>query len=121
MLLRLHRQWFTSNSTIGELTVDGQPECFVLEDPYRADGVKVPGATCIPRGLYQIQITFSNRFQRELPLLLHVPGFEGIRIHPGNKPADTEGCLLPGKTRMIDFVSQSREAFNSLFEKLQDA
>jgi hypothetical protein len=26
----------------------------------------------------------------------NVPGFSGIRIHPGNIDDDTDGCLIPG-------------------------
>ena len=56
-----------------------------------------------------------------LPLLLDVPAYEGIRIHPGNTDADTEGCLLPGKTKSADMVASSRLAFTALFEKIKAA
>ena len=54
-------------------------------------------------------------------MLCNVPMFEGIRIHPGNSAADTEGCLLPGLSRAEDWVSSSRVAFNRLFDKLYAA
>jgi hypothetical protein len=56
-------------------------------------------------------------------LLQSVPGFEGIRIHPGNTDADTEGCLLPGMSLGLggESVSRSREAFEALFAKLDAA
>ena len=63
----------------------------------------------------------SPRFRRQLPLLVGVPGFEGIRIHPGNYPSDTEGCLLPGQSRLPDAVMGSRLAFECLFAKLLGA
>ena len=53
-----------------------------------------------------------------MPLLLDVPGFEGIRIHPGNFPRDTEGCLLPGRERLPDAVQGSRLAYVDLLAKL---
>jgi hypothetical protein len=121
MQLELKRKWFTPNSTIGELFVDGVFECFVLEDCYRPNEPKVPGKTAIPTGRYEVRITPSPRFKRDLPLLLGVPGFEGVRIHPGNTPADTEGCLLPGRVRGDDRVLESRAAFDALFEKLKRA
>ena len=121
MNLQLKRKWFTDKSTIGELFIDiNQWECFILEDVVR-EGPKIPGKTAIPEGVYRIIINHSQRFNRDLPLLLNVPGFEGIRIHPGNTDKDTEGCLLPGQTRSQDFVGSSRLAFDLLFSKLNTA
>ncbi len=117
MKLYLLRKWFTDESTIGELYLDGAFECFILEDAVR-DGPKIPGKTAIPEGLYQVVITYSPRFKRDLPLLVDVPGYEGIRIHPGNDAGNTEGCLLPGQTREENFVGHSRAAFYLLFVKL---
>jgi hypothetical protein len=93
-----------------------------LEDRYRpAPEAKVPGATCIPLGRYEVRITHSPKFDRDLPLLIGVPGFEGVRIHPGNTAADTEGCLLPGRVRHGEAVQESRAAFVDLFAKLRGA
>ena len=83
--------------------------------------MKLAGATCIPAGSYPLVINRSARFRRLLPQLLGVPGFEGIRIHPGNTDADTEGCILVGQTRSEDFVGSSRAALRALFTKLQAA
>lgn len=103
----LRRQWFTSKSTVGVLSMAGHGECFVLEDVTR-NGPKVFGETAIPQGRYQILFTFSPRFKRELPLLVDVKGFSGIRIHAGNFPRDTEGCLLVGDRRAEDAVYNSK-------------
>lgn len=122
MKLELKRKWLTGKSTIGELYVDGVFQCVVLEDCYRPPPEpKVYGETCIPCGTYEVRITHSPRFGRDLPLLIGVPGFEGVRIHPGNTAADTEGCLLPGLLRGADQVFDSRLAFNALFAKLMRA
>lgn len=119
MNLDLVRRWLTDTSTIGELYVDGVRECFVLEDRYRPPPeAKVPGSTCIPVGRYEVQLTHSPKFGRTLPLVVDVPGFEGIRIHPGNHPTDTEGCLLPGLERLPDAVQGSRLAFEHLWARL---
>lgn len=107
--------------TIGELSIDGQRECFTLEDVVRADGVKVWGETAIPAGTYTVDITYSPRFKRPLPLLVSVRGFEGIRIHPGNTASDTEGCILVGQGRGQDCIVASRAAFANLFAKIQAA
>jgi hypothetical protein len=128
MKLTLKRKTFTETSTIGELSIDGKFECFILEDkdrglnqslPSEAKQLKVDAKTAIPKGTYEIAITFSNRFKQYLPLIMNVPAFDGIRIHSGNVAADTEGCLLPGQTMSIDMVQQSKKAFSLLFAKLK--
>ena len=131
MELELTRTTRTNRSTIGELTVNGKFECFILEDKDRGlqqgmalselMAAKIKTRTAIPTGRYEIVTNFSDRFQKMLPLLLDVPAFAGIRIHPGNTDADTEGCLLPGKTKSRDMVGSSRAAFAVLFEKIKTA
>lgn len=119
MELQVKRTDFSEESTIGELSVDGQFECYTLEDKVRP--VKIAGSTAIPAGRYEVVISLSQRFGRLLPLLLNVPEFEGVRIHSGNTAANTEGCILVGKTKSENFVGQSREAFECLFDKLKAA
>lgn len=129
MILQLEPHAKTMQTTIGKLFINGSFECYILEDYDRGlkqgtpidqiKKIKVYGKTCIPEGTYEIGITFSNRFQKYLPLLINVPGFDGIRIHPGNKEEDSLGCLLPGTTLATDFVGNSKLAFNSLFAKLK--
>lgn len=121
MRLSLTRDQKGSQCTMGLLTIDGVPECFTLEDVVRPDGVKIPGETAIPAGIYTVDITYSPRFKRDLPLLIGVKGFVGIRIHPGNTAANTEGCILVGRTRGGGRVNESVLAFDKLFGKLQAA
>lgn len=121
----LSRKWHTGKSTIGELFVNGnwRRECYILEDHDRLskNKEKVYGETAIPKGNYIIDITYSRRFKRKLPILRDVPGFRGIRIHAGNTARDTEGCLLPGTTKRSNFVGSSKRAFNKLFKQLEKA
>ncbi len=120
MELTLQRKWFTEKSTIGALAVDGAFECFTLEDKQRApDEPKLFGQTAIPLGRYEVAITHSPRFGIDMPLLLEVPGFQGVRIHPGNRPEDTEGCILVGQEHQVDTILESRLAYAALFAKLQ--
>lgn len=131
MNLNLKRRWFTENSTVGELFVDGKWECYILEDAARPVGVKVPGKTCIPEGLYNVSLTLSPRFRKTLPLIYNHPDyscrdgrgvkFEGVRIHAGNTDKDAEGCLIPGQERTKDMVMKSRDALKALMEKLVKA
>jgi hypothetical protein len=119
MRLRVERKWLTAAATIGLLTVDGVNECFTLEDKVRAE--KVYGETAIPAGTYNVVITHSKRFKRDLPLLEDVPNFEGVRIHPGNTAADTDGCLLVGTSKGPDVIFESRKAFDALYNKIKSA
>jgi hypothetical protein len=118
MKLTLLRKEFTQKSTIGSLLIDDQFFCFTLEDVVR-EGDKVNGQTAIPFGIYKVIIDFSNRFKKDMPHILDVPNFEGIRIHSGNTDADTEGCILLGFTKQRDFIGNSRLAFDAFFPKLQ--
>jgi hypothetical protein len=118
----LRRIQFSNDCTIGELVLGAEERhvCWVCEDPVReiagqpVESWKIKGSTAIPTGRYQIKRTWSNRFQATMPQLLDVPGFEGIRIHPGNTSADTEGCLLPGVDRLPHGVGESRVAFREV-------
>ena len=119
MNLKLVRDTFTDESTMGQLYVDGKWQCYTLEDKLR--DVKIYGETCIPYGTYEVVVTWSNRFKRQMPLLVDVPGFSGIRIHSGNDSHDTDGCILVGRTKAPNWVGESRLAFDAFFPHLQAA
>lgn len=128
-ILNLNRRIYTAKSTIGELLLDNEFQCNTLEDTVRdpnKDGKlskdeKVYGKTAIPAGKYEVVISYSNKFKKKLPLLLNVPHYKGIRIHPGNTELDSLGCILVGKydPEVPDFVGASRAAFNDLMPKLE--
>jgi hypothetical protein len=111
------RDTFTENSTIGKMLIDGAFFCYTLEDTIRDK--KIDGETAIPYGTYKVIINMSNRFKREMPLLLNVPNFEGVRIHNGNTKADTHGCILVGATKSKDFIGDSKTTFTKLMNKLK--
>jgi hypothetical protein len=121
MRLVVKRKWFTDEATCGELWIDGKFFCYTLEDVVRS-GEKVTGKTAIPYGTYKLVIDYSNRFKKDMPHVLNVPGFEGIRIHVGNKAADTEGCLLVAISlgQGKNYISGSVPAFNALMAKIKD-
>ena len=124
MKLILRRRWFTDTTTIGELrTPDGAFVCFTLEDVVRPKGAaKVYARTAIPAGVYSVIINESRRFKALMPLVQNVPGFSGIRIHPGNDHEDTEGCILVGRRRGPNMtIVESRLAYQSVFDRIQAA
>lgn len=116
------------NYTIGKLYIDGKYFCDTLEDTDRGlddsqtyneiMNKKIKSKTAIPTGEYIVMSTLSPRFKRNLPLVMNVKGFEGIRIHSGNISEHTEGCILVGKNRVIGKVVDSRKTLELLLQKL---
>ncbi len=122
MELTLQRIAKDKNYTLGELSVDGEKFCHTLEPTWRKPEVrKVPGKTAIPAGRYPVVITLSPKFNEWLPLLLHVPGFTGIRIHAGNTAKDTKGCILVGENTGKGVLSDSRLWVERLKRRIVDA
>lgn len=116
---------------IGKLYIDGEYFCDVIEDTDRGlddsmsvDEIlkkKIKGETAIPTGHYSIEITYSPKYKRMMPLLIGVKGYSGIRIHSGNTSKDTEGCLLVGRNTVVGMVTDSRNTYQRLFARLQNA
>ena len=131
MELKLIRKYRCSNYCIDKLYINNEYFSDALEDPDRGltdtmsleeiKKIKIKGNTCIPYGTYNITITYSPRFKKNLPLLNNVKGFDGIRIHSGNKPQDTEGCLLPGFNKVKGQVIDSRVTTDKLIAQIQQA
>ena len=129
MKLTLNRNTRSAESTIGDLLINDEFFCYVLEDFDRGltssmseaeiQQKKVYAKTAIPKGTYKVVITFSPRFKQYMPLLLNVKGFQGIRIHAGNNAGHTEGCLILGMTKSTNFVGQSKIAYSRLMAKLK--
>ena len=114
--------------TIGRMSLNGVYFCDTLEDTDRGlnatmslDEIlakKVKAQTAIPTGKYDVILTFSPRFKRVLPLLLNVPGYQSIRVHNGNRPDSTEGCLLVGENKAKGQVLNSRATLEKLMSVL---
>ena len=104
----------------GLLTVDGQSSIYTLE----RQGVQ------IPLGTYPIEITASQdltcrcpdgKISHLLPLLDNVPGRSAIRIHGGNWPRDSEGCILVGLQKGAGMIMQSQAALTPLVAQIRQA
>ena len=130
MNLTLKRLNLTPNYTEGELYVNGVYFCKTLEDTNRDlnkngqfdnNEKKVYGETCIPYGKYKVILRYSPKFKRELPEILEVPDFQGIRIHRGNKISDTLGCILCGEKVKNGYLSNSTPYEIKLVELFKQA
>ena len=131
MRITVKRIFTNDQYTIGHLYINGKYYCDTLEDadrcldsgmtPEQVKQVKseFPKKTAIPIGIYKLTLTYSPRFKKIMPLVNGVPGFEGIRIHPGNTDEDTEGCLLVGLNKVKGRVTQSRIQFDRVMRALQ--
>jgi hypothetical protein len=123
-------------STLGVLYLNNAPECFTLEDEFRAE--KIPGETRIPAGEYKIDLRRVDSPMTQRYRLKHswfswhleiqdVPGFKYVYIHKGNRDDDTDGCLLVGDgltTNQHDqdgYVGPSTGAFKRLYTKVRQA
>lgn len=102
MDMTLLRQPSQGGTTLGELQIDGEFECYTLEDEIRdVDGElaadqKIYGETAIPARRYRITLENSPRFGPDTLTVNNVPGFTGVRMHAGTTKEDTLGCVILG-------------------------
>ena len=110
--------------TIGRLEDEnGVKICDTLEPTwrnYKGGELKVPRKSAVPEGTYPVVVTKSWKFGKYLPLLVGVPGFEGIRIHSGNTNKDTEGCILVGQNLEKGKVLMSRITLERLMKLIEN-
>lgn len=122
--------------TVGRLLVDGKYVCDTLEPTDRGldCGMKLEdirrvkvneGVTAIPTGVYVVTLEvkspkFGGREQYafckgRLPRLVDVPGYEGVLLHIGNYPEDTQGCVLVGRNLVKGQLLCSAVTFRHLY------
>jgi hypothetical protein len=141
MKLLLKRIAHKPGYTIGKLYIDGAYFCDTLEDTDRGLKQSMPlaeikqlkqaGITAIPAGKYYVLMhiaspKYATRPANQsigglLPRLANVPGYDGVLIHIGNYPKDTEGCILVGKNKAVGAVLESTETFFQLYPLLKAA
>lgn len=142
MKIQLKRTYNNDRYCIGHLYIDGKFVCDTLEDtdrgldckmkPSELKRIKVKGKTAIPTGIYKVTVKvvspkyakkqfFKNFCGGKMPRLINVPAYDGILIHPGNKPEDTDGCLLVGSNKVKGGLINSTDAFVKIYDRLIQA
>ena len=117
MKIKVDRIYKGESYTIGKMYLNGEYFCDTLEDAIRP--VKIPNETAIPAGTYKVEVTYSPRFKRNLPLLVDVPNYTGIRIHNGSNKDHTSGCILVGFNTAKGKLTNSRKTSDKLTNLLK--
>ena len=127
----LDRRWAKPDYSIGRWYVNGELWCNTLEPTDRGlysymsteeiKKIKVIGKTAIPKGKYQITMSYSPKFKRYLPLINDIKCFSRVLVHVGNYPKDTEACIILGKNNKVGMVSNSTYWVNKFVEKVNEA
>lgn len=119
--IRLVRKWQTNKSTIGEFTIDNTDiKGYFLEE-------KGPDTTTsgveqrVPIGTYNLEWHFGTKIKKGLKLYNDVVSKDrAILIHSGNTADDTEGCLIAGSSKSVDFVGGSRDKLKEIFDFVEE-
>lgn len=128
---RLQRLEQDDEAMLGELRApDGKHVCYTLENRWRNNQRRV---SCIPAGRYRLVLRTHGGWNQRLAgfypdihegalELSGVPNRDAILIHPGNFHGDTQGCILPGRTRTVHgghfAVLQSGDAYRAIYPPL---
>jgi len=131
-LLTVTRRWQTANSTISTFEspiIDTGTSCepsivsgYMLESKGPASTIKNQNRR-IPAGTYHLKWHKSPKFNhKKMPLLYNdqVSESRRILIHNGNYPKDTEGCLLVGSNKALDYVGRSNDTLKEVLTFLKD-
>lgn len=115
MRIVVERKWETATSICGEMSIDGQWECYTLERP------RAGPHPCIPAGTYDVILSFSPHLLYVTPEILNVTDRTHIRIHIANQASELEGCTAVGTVHAPDYIENSRMAFEPLMTLLRTA
>jgi hypothetical protein len=110
-MIELRREKKTEKSIMGTMLKDDIILCSTLENVSKS----------IPAGTYKLEMTYSPKFKRNMPEILNVPNRIGVRIHIGNFPQDSDGCILVGEKEegTDDLVIKSKITFEKILPILE--
>jgi hypothetical protein len=107
----------TPRTTPGRLYLNGQFECYTLEQRIPVTNATASRSNAIVDDRYPVQIAMSAKFRRMLPLLVNDLDIE-IPICAGNTIREACGAILTGDAPGQDWLGQSSIAFERLFSRL---
>lgn len=110
-VMMLVRERVDGDAVIGSLFVHGHKICDTMENRKKL----------VPTGYHQVMLTRSPKFKRVLPLIFSdtIKPNRGIRIHAGNRPSDSAGCVLVGVMKG-KLLTDSRRHEEQVVGLLQD-
>jgi hypothetical protein len=112
--VRIDRYQGGAGGVIGNVYINDIWFCHSLELAYRDNRV---GVSSIPAATYQCKMTFSQRFQKPLYLVIDVPNRVGIRFHAANYAGDRklnqkselEGCIALGNGFTLVSIGKEKQ------------
>lgn len=129
MEIKIVREHVTKEATLGRLFINGEFECYTLEDLPRKR--KIKHETCIPTGTYEVKFRevvtpMTERYRKKYSWfkwhleIMQVPDFTDVYLHIGNKSRHSSGCILVGQTQDVkeSFIGHSMFAFKALYQKM---
>lgn len=101
---------------VSQLFIDDKfKNIFVLERPRTYKGVAnvrndkttaINESCCIPAGVYNCVLEWSERFKRDLFEIKGVQGRSETKFHSGNHILNSDGCPLVGKRLVNNVIDQ---------------
>lgn len=135
MTILVERVFNSPSYCISHVYVDGQYVCDAIEDTDRMldqsqtveyiKAHKIYKETAIPKGTYEIKLTYSPKFAQrnfakkyggKLPEIIGVPCWSGVRLHPANYATELEGCIAPGLNKIKGCVVESTKCFYKIMD-----
>ena len=116
----LERFAYTPMGTFGRILFP-EFQCFTVERPWLDNQAR---ESCIPEGVYRLQLGTFNRGGYPAYEVMDVPNRSLIKIHKGNTIDDVIGCIAPGKS--LGYVHgkwavlRSKDAFEEFMRAMEE-
>ena len=110
--ININRKTTTALTTMGTLSVAVGGH--VQFNGFSLEPSGTNGSNRLNSGPYPASVYSSPHFGFNVLLLSNTDPMTDVEIHPGNTWQDTRGCILPGTVQSLNYVGNSRLAFNTI-------